>query len=127
MNLPDILTRIESATGPDRELDALICAAFVYPPDVAELCRKYGGSPPRIDGHRDGWVVVHDSESEFRYATRAPRFTASLDEALMLLKLMLPVENYWSIDKTSPFSVLSAILKAKISEQGAGERTSDRG
>jgi hypothetical protein len=88
-SLNDLLRRVESATGPDRELDVDLCAALVYlatpPTRLAEgWTLDYGPSPSgkgRVMAYavRGDQRVPHASES-------AADLTASIDAALALVE-----------------------------------------
>jgi hypothetical protein len=129
--LNDLLSRVEAATGPDRELDAAICEAL------------FGVTVDR-KGNPAGWgvwaVVSHaDPEGGDISAEAFDRlsfYTASIDAALVLVKRVLPEHGPISLiiagsaecmidandacapalgkafGKTPPLAILAALLKA---------------
>lgn len=80
--------RVRAATGPDRELDAAICAALRYvgarERDVLWVARWTG--PIEGRGER---VVLLGATGECAWA-KAPLLTASIDAALALAERALP-------------------------------------
>lgn len=68
--------RIEVATEPDRELDALIAAALRIGTEHA-----WANNFPEWQGRSDGRVYLEDGGPSFK----APAFTASLDAAMTLV------------------------------------------
>lgn len=72
MTIAELLERVEGATGPDRELDAALCATLRFGGD--ERCVRYPKTWTRVGQIRD-WVPV---------------YSASLDAALALVERVLP-------------------------------------
>lgn len=84
--LPELLSRVEAATGPDREIDALICVALRDVPDA----RHYKlGARPNSSAHTDWRVDLVLDTGVVRSRTPAP-YTASIDAALALMERALP-------------------------------------
>lgn len=91
--MTDLIKRLQKADGPDRELDAIICAqllAFNHPVkewDVPFVAKKIN------KGHLNDWfVVTRDVEFDAPggYAFQVPEYTASLDATLALVAEALP-------------------------------------
>lgn len=113
-DLSDLISRVRSATGPDRELDAEIMFDLFATP----VGRKYDGGPmgylwpednpswsfgirfpgkdrtwfkdvrKRIDG--ETLVIERDGANVLMNALRIPKLTASLDAAIELCERVLP-------------------------------------
>lgn len=126
-SLPDLLARVEGATGADREIDSLLWYKLIFDPELAKP--GYGWMKTPGIGHS------------------APAFTASLDQALALCSRVLPgwhvqVETHppckpnplgladatvWESDldrpyymaslPTAPLSLLAAMLDALIAQE----------
>lgn len=115
-DLNKIIERLEKATGPDRELDALI---------VAELhdatMRPY---PPSDDfGPHDKWQFwTHDgkhflgSEAEFP----VPAYTSSVDAALTLVPDGLP----WMVRRSQPWDAAHPYCAAYVQTAEHDEHSS---
>lgn len=74
MTLPSLITRLEEAKGPDRELDADICGALLD----AQVKRRREILPSYVYHTGDGeWSLI-------------PAYSASLDAALSLAERVLP-------------------------------------
>ena len=123
-DLSDLISRVRSATGPDRELDAEIMFDLFATP----VGRKYDGGPTgylwpednpswsfgirfpgkdrtwfkdvrkRIDG--ETLVIDRDGANVLMNALRIPKLTASLEAAVALCERVLP-GWHWSIRKKS--------------------------
>lgn len=99
MTLSALRDRILAATGPDRELDALICAHFRIgpvedPPGWVTNWAGEFGAHPRFPGkvallHTDGTPGMHWTSQSY---------TGSIDAALALVGAKLP-DWRWSLDK----------------------------
>ena len=76
--LTEIIARLEKLTGPDRECDCLI-EAVLKPDHYAQLGEIFTG--PDISGRQKSWNVRGPHGHYF-----PPRYTASLDAALMLAR-----------------------------------------
>lgn len=91
----DIIERLTKATGPDRELDALIAfgtGAFDYKLSGGlEHCRIERGE--RITNDEVDVVVRNERGGGLIYAARYERYTASLDASIALVERMLP--GWW--------------------------------
>ena len=87
-DLTNLIARVEAAIGPDRDLDAEIAAELKIVPDfwpkdyIVPLVYR-----ARED--RYGWVgvwAIHlDGTEHLCHSREAPRFTASVDDALTLI------------------------------------------
>lgn len=88
-----LLSRLQSLTGPDREIDAEIALAFGW--THTKLPRD-GRAYWRKPGVTDWWDRVSNGP---------PRYTASIDAALMLL----PDETPWQM-QTSPNGSFNAYV-----------------
>lgn len=73
----EIADACEKASGPDRELDALICAAFRVGTEYSWAYTNY----PAWIGGSDGRVSLEKNGPSFE----APAYTASLDAAMTLV------------------------------------------
>jgi len=86
----DIISRLERATGADRELDGAIYN--LMPRDAGWIAFKVRdwSKPPgaRLDRCHDGWLVGRHEFDE--YAEKLPRYTASLDAAIGLVERLAP-------------------------------------
>lgn len=138
LTLQDLLHRVESATGPDRELDALIMVALGGARRVDE-CLFYGPGETT-------WCFS-DYEHEYDMPP-LPYVTASLDAALALVERCLPgaagcdwglryngtrarpyLCQVWLIDgssvteqaETGALALLTALLRALAAGQGLTE------
>ena len=74
--MSDLITRLEAATGPDRELDAAICIDL-------------GLSKDNVMVGVDGWCINSETNPN---PYKSPTFTASIDAALTLVP-----EGYYPI------------------------------
>ena len=108
-SLPHLLSRLESAEGADRELDAAICA-WSCPTLGLERCKR---------SSRGGWHhPVHG------LIAPPERYTASLDAALQLVERVLPGVYLWRLDfddepnEDRPYSF--DLYHADVSATGAG-------
>lgn len=87
IDLTDLITRLEGATGPDREIDAEIAVALSDDPDAWVV----NPSPQRVFSGVPGcWT---DGPHKIHLA---PEYTASLDAALSLVAEKLP-GSMWRI------------------------------
>lgn len=82
--MQDLIERLESATGPDRELDALVAIAMGEPP--SEAFRLAGAPDPGKFG-----------VGSYGYWT-APKYSESIDAALTLV----PEGWQWQISNRAP-------------------------
>ena len=116
-NLSDLIARVRSATGPDRELDAeIMFDLFAVPVGKKEdggptgyLCSEdnlswsfgirfpgrdrawFQGARNRTDG--ETLVIERDGANVLMNALRIPKLTASLDAAVALCERVLP--GWW--------------------------------
>lgn len=126
-SLPELLKRVEAASGPDRELDAAVEVALDQQTADGRARARY------YSGYRDDELP--------------PPLTASIDAALALVEMVLP-GWFWNIGQfpniraqlaqptvtefgnaighradetagTIPLAILAALLKAKIAETGS--------
>lgn len=76
-----IIARLEKATGPDREIDAIIYAQFGEPPDLGFPVTMWAA------GENVFWKggTVTQGPVLFLGGDKYPRFTASIDAALKLM------------------------------------------
>lgn len=126
-DLAELLARVKAATGPDRELDALVWASTL-PSDGIGL-DGYGlpdGSHFEHEADEDGSVsqyVILDGKSHKRARRSAPDFTASIDAALALVERMLP-GTCWLMAKgrTRPDEPLYGI---QLIQEGADDAIAD--
>jgi hypothetical protein len=72
--------RVEALTGPDREVDAVCHLAIGYTQKLPEPPARLPNAPRwhHPDGTATGWVVHPNADYP-------PRYTASLDAAMMLI------------------------------------------
>lgn len=85
-----IIAKLESATGPDRELDGMIWKVV----DPSEFDRQCSFRGMKYAGH------VHTKAEKAAHIARAagyysPAYTASLDAALALFAEKLPISDWW--------------------------------
>lgn len=102
IDLPSLLTRIESATGPDRELDTLLCVAFVdipKPQGTFEL----NVWPPLIRYNCDWRIDCIGPEGVISSHT-APTYTAIAlcERALPGLSPLVGAERSFGFDNDIP-------------------------
>lgn len=144
-DLVALLARVEGATGPDREIDAEVCAAFRYMPGV-EL-------PGLAEGWEwlweAGWILgdgpsvkaipVRAGKRGISGSTRKPQHvTASIDAAVALAEQVLPEHDAINVlrkgfewltqtrgwSQTQPrgpqlaLALVAAIIRAKMGEAG---------
>jgi hypothetical protein len=93
-DLESLLARVEAAEGPDREIDALICAALHVLP-AGEVCPPVAADTAvEWRAFEDGWVRLYATNGHVRdqhfLGRHADPFTASLDAALALCERVLP-------------------------------------
>lgn len=82
---PTLLERVEAASGPDREIDALVWLALE--PDCVNSRQFWLWRSARPKGEQDRAL----SDVRLAFARRhAPEITASLDAALALVERVLP-------------------------------------
>lgn len=87
--LADLLARIESATGPDRELD---CDVFVALEVTLNTGQSPGPGASPFNPLYSPYLVLRPGNQRLTPATRedAPTYTASVDVALSLKNRLLP-------------------------------------
>lgn len=101
MSLAELKERVSKATGPDREIDAMMCVAlhvtddpnWIPPATNVWQYDRFGGVgvyPP--EGKRLGQPGYTDDQLVGSF--RAPAYTASLDAAVALVEKMLPGWSY---------------------------------
>ena len=83
--LLELAARVEAATGPDRELDAAIAC----------LVLGYVQAPTRP------WMY-HDPADKWSRSRKPAAYTASLDAAMSLLKVVGGVETWFVTMSTGP-------------------------
>lgn len=86
----ELIARLEAATGPDRELDSRIWADVNSQPLYQYDSPEYG----TVRAYEGGWI---DPRLNPNVSMISPRYTASIDDALMLV----PYNMDWEI-KTAP-------------------------
>jgi hypothetical protein len=94
MEVQALIERLEKAEGPDREIDARLCAALYDIPDPPKAF-KLGACPPRRP-HHDDWQVECWSAAGLVRSYTPANYTASLDAALALVERVLP-GWWWSV------------------------------
>lgn len=89
MTLAELLERVEKATGPDRELDALIAIATKWKPlgDIQHWIHDWQHG--FCIGEAEGFVYL-DKAPTPDTKWRAPSYTASIDVVLALVERVLP-------------------------------------
>lgn len=95
-DLSAIRQRVESAGGPDRELDAVLWALVIEGLEVVEFQNEILGQK---DGYeiRLGTIDPGKVQRNFTcYQSRIPHYTASLDAAIALVEKVLPGRS-WSV------------------------------
>ena len=125
--LSELLERVEKATGPDREMDARICAAIDFREDWMK------GDTTPLMWRSNGHVSMGKNGPGYR----TPEITASLDAALALVNEKLPgcqwtvepglcwirvltandVDEFQGASACTPIAVLSALLRTLIAER----------
>lgn len=131
----DLLTRVEAATGPDRELDAEIQIALI--PDYGA---RFERSPAEFVRFKDVWRT--NRAEHLSHANnvadwwQCPKYTASIDAAVALIWHALPgwswavfggwsawvwpderrdlLTGYQGYHRLPPHALISALLKALI-------------
>ena len=100
-----LASRVEAATGADRELDAAIAVAVSD--DVGAWVVE--PSPSSLFSHQPGWFCTSDNRSH-----KAPAYTASLDAAMSLV----PSEAYWRLghdgDGADPAEYKADVIVPKL-------------
>lgn len=84
----ELLTRVQKATGPDREIDG----------DIAEMFDAAPSHLPRVTGVGRSWLWAEFVEPDSWETWGAPEYTASIDAALALVERVLPGWK-WQINK----------------------------
>ena len=102
-----LASRVEAATGADRELDAAIAVAVSD--DVGAWVVE--PSPSSLFSHQPGWFCTSDNRSH-----KAPAYTASLDAAMSL---------YITIPERIPSNPRLATAEALRQRAIAGSMTDD--
>lgn len=92
-NLQELIERVERASGPDREIDALIFRAIGEP-----LPTQFGPLGIALEWDEDG-VSATVPIDDMRVHFTPPAYTASLDAAMMLV----PDMWHWSLYDTNGF------------------------
>lgn len=124
MTIPDLIERLEKATGPDRELDEMISATLFSEHEFMQLKDAPEGVGCMMYRWPDGQQVS------------VLRATSSIDAAVKLCELKLP-EHTWGINptaanvydgdphqgfavyhKTAPIALCIAILRALQAKEG---------
>lgn len=90
-DLSALIERVENATGPDRELDALIFRVL----DL-KLPDQFLSMGIKLSWQADGSATVPVGDMQVRY--EPPHFTSSLDAALALVEEILP-GTFWHVAK----------------------------
>jgi len=81
----ELAERCEAATGPDRELDALIYETTPDAIDYQRIAIKLADAS-RLDRYHDGWVTVKGvAGQDDPYPEDLKRYTASIDAAMSLV------------------------------------------
>ena len=141
--LVELVERVTALTGPDREIDAMLFAAFPDPDrvDLATVKKMRAGS------EGDGTVLyTRTDEGGSFFIAAVPAYTASIEAALALMERMLPESRCWfaarqadetgeySIDlrhgngtgklatashKTFPLAIILALLRALSSQEAS--------
>jgi len=117
-SLSDLIARLESATGPDREADLAIQLLIEPEGDIAELMRfrrGLDGKPGMAwDIHHGGSVCFEKYDDSGRCFYNGgyplPRYTESIDAAMMLAPRHSHVllngynaEGFWHTARVQPF------------------------
>jgi hypothetical protein len=103
--LNEIIERLEKATGPDRELDARVCASVCKVEDfgpftLAEGCRAE--FEPQDDGSVKLFIYgPGDAGPNYVARERSLKFTSSVDAALQLV----PEGWIWEVTSASAYSI----------------------
>lgn len=143
-DLSELLRKIESASGADREIDYDLC--LLFDDDKFRHHLINGVRSGRLGWHEsempDAWCISFDSGSGSSMNGGIVKRTASIDAALALVERVLPgayvhgasnlKRKFWTFaftyddDKkwingtapTAPLAIIAALLRAKLSEQG---------
>ena len=105
-DLPTLISRLEAADGPSRELDAEIAVSvFVTLKTDDDLIYAHRRDPGNDATHPGHYFIKSRSGAQ---AQSAPRYTSSLDAALMLVRSM---GFYWMAaeGRTRPDEPLGAV------------------
>jgi hypothetical protein len=89
MTIDDLRERVEGLDGPDREVDAAVCALASYAPPRCGTFVRFPGRNPVVKAN-GALVTVTDEEGRGGYSGPAPAFTVSLDAVLALVGEKLP-------------------------------------
>lgn len=86
-DIASLIARLEAATGPDRELDAMIGAACALVDDFDPACLI---APLFYVGDDRGWIHIYTGKIDpgvrhHKFSRAARLFTSSLDAALTLI------------------------------------------
>jgi hypothetical protein len=150
-DLAALLARVEAAAGPDRELDADLCVAMVYPGEFPEGLEP-GWTAYLARSHVSDRIMVRvrhvDGEDGPLLSWPRPHLTASLDAALALvercgwrvhgLDASIRDHHAWTLCRSSEvpndgmdyasaahadirLALLAALLKALIAEAASPE------
>jgi hypothetical protein len=127
-DLQSLLSRVEGANGPDRELDCLIAAATDYRNRfTGELLAEWLEDPAR--------------RAEAMQWEGVPYVTSSLDAALALCERVLPGEAWGllqdalfdnrvkcsDVSRELPLALLTALLRTLIAQEEDGSRLGGEG
>lgn len=114
-SLGEIIKRLESASGPDRELDALICCIAERPRAIRWYWTGATGMPRQLP---DDWDLLKGGMGSASIRAMAPSYTASIDAALTL------VPDNWTraVDATMPEAGIEVALHRIPSPNRRGSR-----
>lgn len=133
-DLNELLERVRSATGPDREID--VALLHLWEPSHEALCSYDQRYQTEL---RDGVFSVWKTDGGYSASVPFPRFTASVDAALALCERVLPgwkwnighdanddlhamvwhgVTEHDEYGSTAPLTILAALLSVLISKGG---------
>ena len=103
---PSLIAAVEAASGPDREIDAMVFALFPAPGTTV------------LGPAGKGWLVVQREQNAVGAgAVRAPEFTASIDAVVALIRREMPgaEEGYGRVGEE-----FQAYVPAAYPEGGGG-------
>jgi len=95
-SMDELIDRLESATGRDRELDAELHGVLVWPRGGWEAAYVIDGDAPPIQKTRR-WVVIRATTEKHRVVVTPPEYTGNMGVAITIV----PANHCWCVGTTT--------------------------